>query len=318
MRSSIRGFDLTESSIAPLSPVEEGAARQDAFGRKVRITSPARQVALKFSRHKLAMTGLIVFVIIALMAIFAPLVARYDPNLIVLLDRNQSPSWDHWFGTDRTGRDVYARVVYAGRVSILVGVLAVAISVVIAIFLGSLAGFFGGKVDMIIMRFTDVIMTFPPVVIFVTVAALAGPGVRNTILVIGLLNWPIPCRLVRAKILSVREMEYVTAARAIGAPTRRIISLHAMPNVVDVIIVYSTLGIATAILLEAGLSFLGLGVQQPTSSWGNMLNVARNISVLESAPWLWIPPGAAIVLTVLAVNLIGDGLRDALDPRMKI
>jgi peptide/nickel transport system permease protein len=161
-------------------------------------------------------------------------------------------------------------------------------------------------------------MTFPPVVIFVTVAALAGPGVRNTILVIGLLNWPVPCRLVRAKILSVREMEYVTAARAIGAPTPRIISFHAMPNVVDVIIVYSTLGIATAILLEAGLSFLGLGVQQPTSSWGNMLNVARNISVLESAPWLWIPPGVAIVLTVLAVNLIGDGLRDALDPRMKI
>jgi peptide/nickel transport system permease protein len=309
---------LTDRSISTASVLEEGDPAQDAFGRRVKVMSPARQVVKRFSRHKLAMSGLVVFLIITLMAIFAPLVTQYDPNHIDLLARNQGPSLDHWFGTDRTGRDVYARVVYAGRVSIMVGVLAVALSVVIAIVLGSIAGFFGGKVDMIIMRFTDVIMTFPPIVIFVTVAALAGPGVQNTILVIGLLNWPIPCRLVRAKILSVRETEFVTAARAIGAPTHRIISLHAMPNVVDVIVVYSTLGIAVAILLEAGLSFLGLGVQQPTSSWGNMLNVARNISVLESAPWLWIPPGIAIVLTVLAVNLIGDGLRDALDPRMKI
>jgi peptide/nickel transport system permease protein len=309
---------LTDRSISTASVLEEGDTAQDAFGRRVKVMSPARQVVKRFSRHKLAMSGLVVFLIITLMAIFAPLVTQYDPNHIDLLARNQGPSLDHWFGTDRTGRDVYARVVYAGRVSIMVGVLAVALSVVIAIVLGSIAGFFGGKVDMIIMRFTDVIMTFPPIVIFVTVAALAGPGVQNTILVIGLLNWPIPCRLVRAKILSVRETEFVTAARAIGAPTHRIISLHAMPNVVDVIVVYSTLGIAVAILLEAGLSFLGLGVQQPTSSWGNMLNVARNISVLESAPWLWIPPGIAIVLTVLAVNLIGDGLRDALDPRMKI
>jgi peptide/nickel transport system permease protein len=264
------------------------------------------------------MTGLFVFTVITLMAAFAPVITQYSPNEVNLLARNEGPSTQHWFGTDRTGRDVFSRTVYAGRVSIMVGVLAVAISVVIAVVLGSIAGFFGGKVDMLIMRFTDVIMTFPPVVIFVTVAALAGPGIENTILVIGLLNWPIPCRLVRAKVLSVRETEFVTAARAIGAPTRRIIALHAMPNVVDVIVVYSTLGIAVAILLEAGLSFLGLGVQQPTPSWGNMLNVARNISVLESAPWLWLPAGIAIVLTVLAVNLIGDGLRDALDPRMKI
>jgi len=299
------------------NPVPDAVPAKDAFGRQVKVMSPTRQVVRRFTRHRLAMTGLVVFAIITLMAVFAPLVTRYDPNHIELLARNQKPSLDHWFGTDRTGRDIYSRVVYAGRVSIMVGVLAVAISVVIAILLGSLAGFFGGKVDMIIMRFTDVIMTFPAIVIFVTVAALAGPGVQNTILVIGLLNWPIPCRLVRAKILSVRETEFVTAARAIGAPTRRIIAFHAMPNVVDVIVVYSTLGIAIAILLEAGLSFLGVGVQQPTSSWGNMLNVARNISVLESSPWLWIPPGVAIVLTVLAVNLIGDGLRDALDPRMK-
>ncbi|CAN5757435.1 ABC transporter permease subunit [soil metagenome] len=309
---------MTESSLSTSNQVQDAELAADAFGRRFTVISPTRQVVRRFSRHKLAMTGLVVFTIITMMALFAPLVTRYDPNHIELLARNQGPSLDHWFGTDRTGRDVYSRVVYAGRVSIMVGVIAVAISVVIAVVLGSLAGFFGGKVDMVIMRFTDVIMTFPPIVIFITVAALAGPGVQNTILVIGLLNWPIPCRLVRAKILSVRETEFITAARAIGAPTRRIITLHAMPNVVDVIVVYSTLGIAIAILLEAGLSFLGLGVQQPTSSWGNMLNVARNISVLESAPWLWIPAGAAIVLTVLAVHLIGDGLRDALDPRMNV
>jgi peptide/nickel transport system permease protein len=285
--------------------------------RQTKVIGPMGQAARRFRRHRLAMTGLAVFGVIALMAVLAPLVTRYDPNFIDLVARNQSPSLDHWFGTDRTGRDVYARVVYAGRVSITVGVVAVAISVAIGLLLGSIAGFLGGFADNAIMRFTDVILTFPPVVIILTVAAIAGPGIQNTILVIGLLNWPIPCRLVRAKFLSVRQAEYVTAARAIGAPTRRIIAVHALPNVVDVMIVYASLGMATAILLEAGLSFLGLGVQQPTSSWGNMLNVARNISVLESAPWLWLPAGAAIMLTVLAVNLIGDGLRDALDPRTK-
>jgi peptide/nickel transport system permease protein len=269
-------------------------------------------------RHRLAMTGLIVFLVITLMAVFAPVVTQYDPNQIDLRARNQGPSMEHWLGTDRTGRDIYTRTVYAGRISLLVGVLAVAISVVIALVLGACAGFFGGLTDSVIMRFTDVMMTFPPVVIFVAVAAAAGPGLRNTILVIGLLFWMIPCRLVRAKILSVRETEYITAARAIGVPTARIVRLHAIPNVLDVIIVYATLGIANAILLEAGLSFLGVGIQPPTSSWGNMLNVARNINTLESEPWLWIPPGIAIVLTVLAVNLIGDGLRDALDPRSRL
>jgi peptide/nickel transport system permease protein len=168
------------------------------------------------------------------------------------------------------------------------------------------------------MRITDVIMTFPPIVIILTLAAIAGPGVGKTMLIIGLLTWPVPCRLVRAKFLTLREQEFVLAARAIGAPTGRIIARHAFPNVVDVLIVYASLGIAVAILLEAGISFLGAGVQPPTPSWGNMLNVARNVSVLEGAPWQWMPAGGAIVLSVLAVNFIGDGLRDAFDPRMKV
>jgi peptide/nickel transport system permease protein len=291
---------------------------ENVLGRRANIQSPLSQVVSRFRRHRLAMSGLVIFIIIALLAIFAPFVTRYAPNQVDLIARNQGPSLEHFFGTDRTGRDTFSRVIYAGRVSISVGVVAVMISVSIGMVLGSLAGFFGGRVDSVIMRFTDVMMTFPPIVIILTVAAIAGPGVRNTMLVIGFLNWPIPCRLVRAKFLSVREMEYITAARSLGVPTKRIIGRHAIPNVVDVMIVYSSLGIANAILLEAGLSFLGLGVQPPTPSWGNMLNVARNISVLEGYPWQWMPAGAAIVLTVLAVNFIGDGLRDALDPRMKV
>lgn len=263
------------------------------------------------------MTGLIVFSGIVFLCVFAPMVGRYDPDTVDLVARNQGPSRDHLFGTDRTGRDTFTRVLYAGRVSLAVGVVAVAISVSIGLVLGSIAGYFGRSIDNIIMRLTDVMMTFPAVVLILTVSAIAGPGVRNTMLVLGLLNWPIPCRLVRARFLQVREMEYVTAARSIGVPSRRIIGRHALPNVIDVMIVYVTLGIANAILLEAGMSFLGVGVQPPTPSWGNMLNVARNISVLEGQPWQWMPAGAAIVLTVLAVNLIGDGLRDALDPRTR-
>jgi peptide/nickel transport system permease protein len=322
MPSSTREFALIDQvsdpnesqMVQPSLPLENAA---DALGAQGVVRSPTREVIRRFMRHKLAMTGLIVFLIITLMAVFAPVVTQYEPNQIDLRARSQPPSLDHWLGTDRTGRDIYTRTVYAGRISLLVGVLAVLISVVIAVVLGACAGFFGGKTDMIIMRFTDVMMTFPPVVIFIAVATAAGPGLRNTILVIGLLFWMIPCRLVRAKILSVRETEYITAARSIGVPARRIVAVHAIPNVLDVIIVYITLGIAQAILLEAGLSFLGVGIQPPTSSWGNMLNVARNINTLESEPWLWIPPGVAIVLTVLAVNLIGDGLRDALDPRAR-
>ncbi|HEY8448559.1 MAG TPA: oligopeptide ABC transporter permease [Thermomicrobiales bacterium] len=294
------------------------SAAAAAFEKQARVVSPARQTIRRFLRHRLAVVGLVIATLIVLLSIFAPLVTEHGPNTIDLRARNQGPSAEHWFGTDRTGRDTFARTIYAGRVSLAVGVVAVAISVAIGSILGAVAGFFGGWVDSLIMRFTDVIMTFPPIVIILTVAALAGPGVRNTMLVIGLLNWPIPCRLVRAKFLAIREMEFVVAARALGAPRRRIIGLHAFPNVIDVLIVYASLGIATAILLEAGLSFLGLGVQPPTPSWGNMLNPARNVSILEQYPWQWMPAGAAIVLTVLAVNFIGDGLRDALDPRMKI
>ena len=281
------------------------------------LPSPGQLALRRFMKHKLAVVGLVILVIIVLAAIFAPWLTPWEPNQVDLRARSQPPSADHWLGTDRTGRDILTRTLYAGRISLMVGVVAVLISVVIGAFLGAIAGYFGGIWDSIIMRMTDVFMTFPAIVAILTLAAIVGPGVRNIILIIGLLNWPMPARLVRSRLLSVRRLEYIHAAETLGAPSSRIILRHALPNAYDVLIVYSSLGVATAILLEAGLSFLGLGVQPPAASWGNMLNVARNVSVLEGQPWLWLPPGIAIVLTVLAVNFVGDGLRDAFDPRMK-
>ena len=293
--------------------------RLDGLRRQTEVVSPGRQTVRRFLRHRVAVLGLAVVSLIVVAAILAPVITRSEgPDVIDLRARNEEPSPRHWLGTDRTGRDTFTRVVYAGRVSLAVGVAAVLIAVLIGTTLGALAGFNGGVIDSVVMRITDVIMTFPAIIILLTVAAITGPGITQTVLILGLLNWPVPCRLVRAKLLSIREQEFILAARAMGARRGKILISHAMPNALDVLIVYASLGIATAILLEAGLSFLGLGVQPPTPSWGNMLNVARNVSVLEQYPWQWLPAGIAIVVTVLSVNFVGDGLRDALDPRMKV
>lgn len=281
------------------------------------LPSPGRLALRRFMKHKLAVIGLVVLVLIVLSALFAPWLTPWEPNQVDLRARSEPPSSEHWLGTDRTGRDVLTRTLYAGRISLMVGVVAVMISVVVGAVLGAIAGYFGGIWDSIIMRATDVVMTFPAIVAILTLSAIVGPGVRNIIIIIGLLNWPIPARLVRSRLLSVRKLDYIHAAETLGAPSSRIIAKHALPNAYDVLIVYASLGVATAILLEAGLSFLGLGVQPPEASWGNMLNVARNVSVLEGQPWLWVPPGIAIVMTVLAVNFVGDGMRDAFDPRGK-
>jgi peptide/nickel transport system permease protein len=261
------------------------------------------------------MAGAIVLTVLCLVVILAPLLSRQGPDAVDLYAQNQPPDGLHWFGTDATGRDIFARTLYGGRVSLLVGALAVLISLVVGTVLGGAAGFFRGAWDMGIMRITDVVMTFPPVVIILTVAAMVGPGLRNTVLVIGLLTWPIPCRLVRARILSIREQEFIQASRALGVSPLWILVRTALPNAIDVIVVNASLGVATAILLEAGMSFLGLGVQPPTPSWGNLLNAARQLNILESYTWQWVPAAAAIIVTVLCINLIGDGLRDAFDPR---
>lgn len=268
-----------------------------------------------FARHRLALLGAIVIGVLAIVAIFAPVVAPYDPNEIDLFATSEGPSRSHLLGTDDIGRDVLSRVIYGTRVSLSVGLVSVTIYVVIGTVLGSLSGYFGGWVDSLIQRFTDAVMCFPSLIIIVAAVAIIGPSIYNVMIVIGLLTWPGICRLVRGQMLTLREREFVEAARAIGAPPHKVIFSHLLPNTIAPITVAATFGVAAAILTEAGLSFLGLGVQPPTPSWGNMINTAQSAAVLQQMPWLWIPAGVLIALAVLSINFIGDGLRDALDPR---
>jgi peptide/nickel transport system permease protein len=282
-----------------------------------RVETPLGRTWRRFRRHKLAMTGLVFIAIIAFMGIAAPLVAPHDPIKTSIMQSLEPPSSTHWLGTDPVGRDVWSRTVYAIRVSLSVGIVAVGISVLIAIFMGTLSGYYGGVTDMVVMRLTDVIMTVPGLVIIMSVVSLVGPSIYNVMAVIGILGWPSMARLLRAQILSVRERDFITASRSIGVSDLRIMLLHVLPNAIAPILVAATFGVAAAILTEAALSFLGFGVLPPTPSWGNMLNAARSLSRLQENPWFWVPPGVMILLTVLSINFIGDGLRDALDPRTK-
>jgi len=270
----------------------------------------------RFIHHKLAVAGGLVIIGLIFVALFAPLVAGQDPYYQDYSALKSPPSAQHILGTDALGRDVWARMVYATRISLSVSLVAVSIYTLIGTTLGSIAGYYGGSVDAIIMRLTDIVMCFPLLIIIITVVALVGPSLYNIMIVIGLLAWPSISRLVRGQFLSIREQEFITAARCVGVPAKRIILRHLLPNVVGPITVAATFGMAGAILTEASLSFLGMGVPPPQSSWGQMLNEAQKLSILASMPWLWIPPGAMIAITVLCINFVGDGLRDALDPRM--
>ncbi|MCO5221179.1 MAG: ABC transporter permease [Thermomicrobiales bacterium] len=268
-----------------------------------------------FARHRLALIGACVIGMLALIALLAPVIAPYDPNEIDLFATSQGPSRQHLLGTDDIGRDVLSRVIFGTRVSLSVGLVSVTIYVLIGTVLGSLSGYFGGWVDSSIQRFTDAVMCFPSLIIIIAAVAIVGPSIYNVMIVIGLLTWPGICRLVRGQILTLREREFVEAARSIGASPARVIFAHLLPNTVAPVTVAATFGVAAAILTEAGLSFLGLGVQPPTPSWGNLINTAQSAAVLQQMPWLWIPAGIMIALAVLSINFIGDGLRDALDPR---
>lgn len=271
----------------------------------------------RFRRHRLAVIGFTALVVLGLLSIFAPLLASHQPNAVDLSAYRMPPNSDHWLGTDSAGRDVFSRLLYAGRVSLSVGIVAVGIYVVIGTLLGGLAGYFGGWVDTLIMRLADMVLSFPSIIVIITIVSIVGPSIVNVMAVIGLMGWPPIARLVRGEFLTLREREFVQASVAIGATSPRIIFRHVLPNALTPVIVNATFGMASAILLEAGLSFLGLGVQPPTASWGNMLNAAQSITVLEQMPWLWIPPGVMIVVAVLSINFVGDGLRDALDPRSR-
>jgi peptide/nickel transport system permease protein len=297
-------------SIAKLSSTVTPSARPTRQGGLFASAEMKR-----FLRNKLARFGLVTLSLLILLALFAPLISAYDPLKLNLSARNKPPSAEHWLGTDGNGRDVWTRVIYGGQVSLSVGIVAVSISTLIGVLVGSLSGFFGGRVDMILMRMTDIIMSFPTLIVVISFVAITGPSIYNSMIAIGVLGWPALARLVRSQFLYLREAEFVTAARALGARAPRLIIRHILPNTVGSIAVAVTFAVSDAILLEAALSFLGLGVQIPTPSWGNMLRDAQTLSILENRPWLWIPPGLAIMLAVLSINFIGDGLRDALDPR---
>lgn len=270
-----------------------------------------------FRRNDLAMIGLAGMIVLYLVALLAPFLAPYNPiaQHDILHTSYLAPSLAHWFGTDRFGRDVLSRVVYGARISLAIGFIAVAIAVTLGTLIGAVAGYFGGRVDAVLMRFTDMVLAFPRLVLLIMIVALFTPSLWLIILVLGLTQWPGTARIVRGEVLSLREQEYVQAARALGLSRSRIILRHVVPNVLAPVIVTATLGIGNTIVLEAGLSFLGLGVQAPTPSWGNMVNDGRQN--LIGAWWVATMPGLAIVATVLAFNLVGDGLRDALDPRLR-
>lgn len=270
----------------------------------------------RFVENKLAVAGLIVVAIFYLIAIIAPAIDRYPPNQIQAGARDLRPSAQHWMGTDRNGRDTYSRLVNGARISLSVGFVAVAIIMTIGTTLGAVSGYFGHWVDMIIMRLTDILLSIPQILLLISAAALFHAGIATTIVVIGVTSWPGCARLVRGQFLALKDQEFVTAARTVGASPWQIIWRHLFPNSLAVIIVEATLWLSYAIILEASLSYLGLGVQIPTPSWGNMLQDGQH-ELLVGAWWLTLFPGLAIFLVVMAFNLMGDGLRDAFDPRLR-
>lgn len=264
-------------------------------------------------KNKLVLFGAIIVGATALIAIFAPLIAPKDYSEIDLENVLAGPSLKHFLGTDSLGRDIYTRMVYGSRISISIGFIAVGIATLIGLLLGSIAGFYGGKVETIIMRFVDIMLCFPTFFLILAVIAVLGPNILNIMIVIGITSWMGVARLIRAEILSLKEREFIQAEHAIGASDLRIITRHLIPNAIAPVLVSATLGVAGAILVESSLSFLGIGVQPPTPSWGNILMEGK--STLGLAWWLMLFPGLAILLTVLGYNLLGEGIRDALAPK---
>jgi peptide/nickel transport system permease protein len=269
----------------------------------------------RFRRNRLAMVGLVAVATVAILAVLAPVVSPYDPNKIDVRAFGKPPSAAHLLGTDNSGRDILSRVIWGGRVSVAVGLGAVAIYLVIGTFLGALSGYVRGLVDSVIMRATDTFLAFPTLIIIMAVVPLLGHSVANIVFVIGVFGWPTTARLVRGEFLSLREREFVTAARSIGVRPAWIVLRHILPNVGSSLAVVASFGVADAIIAESGLSLLGLGIQPPDASWGQMLTVSMELATVVARPWGWISPAVALAITVLSINFVGDGLRDALDPR---
>ena len=268
----------------------------------------------RFRGQPLAVSGLAIIAALAVIAILAPALSPYPPDQQDILNRLAPPSSDHWMGTDDLGRDVLSRVLYGARVSLAVGFVAVGIATVVGTSVGLAAGYAGGRLDTLLMRLVDIVLCFPTFFLILMVIAFLQPSLTNVMAVIGLTAWPSLARLVRGECLTIREREFVQAARGLGLSRARILLVHILPNVLGPIIVTATLGVGSAVLTESALSFLGLGVQPPTPSWGNILTSGKDY--LHIAWWLSVFPGLAVLVTVLAYNLLGEGLRDVLDPRL--
>ncbi|MFM0203275.1 ABC transporter permease [Paraburkholderia fungorum] len=292
----------------PVTPVRASAAAQTTV-----LPRRKRRGIAKFMRNRAAVFGAVLVLLIVLMAVFAPWLSHYDPVQASFMTVRQAPSAVHWFGTDELGRDVLSRLLWGARASLLAGVVSVCIAVVIGVPLGLLAGYFGKLVDGVISRIADALLSIPFLILAIALAAFLGPSLTNAMAAIGISAMPRFVRLTRGQAISVKAEEYVEGARAIGLGHARIIVRYILPNVLPPIIVQASLTIATAIIAEASLSFLGLGQLPPSPSWGSMLNTAKDF--VSQAPWMSVFPGIAIFLAVLGFNLLGDGLRDALDPR---
>jgi peptide/nickel transport system permease protein len=274
-----------------------------------------REFWARLRRNRLAMSGLVLVAGMFVVALAAPWLAPYDPGQINLKEMLMPPSPAHLLGTDTLGRDVLSRVIYGSRISLLVGFVAVGIATLLGVLVGSLAGYYGGWVDQLFMRLVDVMLCFPTLFLILAVIAVLGPSIWNIMVVIGLTSWMGVARLVRAEFLSLKEREFVVAARALGASDARLMLRHLLPNALTPVMVSATLGVAGAILVESALSFLGLGVQPPTPSWGNIITMGQDN--IEIAWWLSFFPGLAILVTVMSYNLLGEGIREAIDPRLK-
>jgi peptide/nickel transport system permease protein len=300
MGSQTQEFDMDDKKKSPNQRFEE--RQKKTFWRY-------------FKRRWMAVGSLVIIVIIFLVAGFASFLSPYDPGKTNVAFKLKSPSFQHYLGTDNLGRDVFSRMLYGSRVSLSVGFVAVAISVGIGILVGAMAGYYSGWVDSLLMRFVDVMLCFPSFFLMLTVVALLGPSLFKVMVVIGITSWMGTARFVRAEFLSLRERDFTQAAKALGVKDFRIIYRHILPNAMAPVFVTATLGVATAILVESGLSFLGFGAQPPAPSWGNILTEGR--AYIFDAWWLTVFPGFAILVTVLSFNLVGEGLRDAIDPRLR-
>jgi len=279
------------------------------------VSGPWRDAWKAFRKNKTAMLGVALILFFIIIAVLAPLIAPYDYKEQQLVERLQAPSSTHWLGTDDLGRDLFTRVLYGARISLWVGFFSVVGSVVVGTALGILAGYYGKWLDMLISRVFDIVLAFPSILLAIAIVAILGPSLQNALYAIAIVNIPTYGRLVRAKVLSLKTEEYIIAAKAIGMKNGRILISHILPNSMTPIIVQGTLGIAMAIIEAAALGFLGLGAQPPDPEWGKMLSDSRQF--IQKAPWTVIFPGISIMLTVLGFNLMGDGLRDAMDPKMK-